>query len=143
MKYLDCVELIVEKEKYAKEERVAGYDAPAYDEDKTDRVTTITNSRDNEVKNFTVEKIWKDDDDRDGLRPTSIKVKLLCNSDLVEEVILNEGNEWTYTWKGLEVYGPSATSGVITNDYTVKEVLEAIVPFEEKYQRIWLSFELI
>jgi hypothetical protein len=43
----------------------------------------------------TVRKIWKDDGNRDGLRPAAITVNLLANGVKKTSVTLNEANNWT------------------------------------------------
>ena len=61
---------------------------------------TITNSRDAEITEVTVVKVWNDADNQDGKRPEELKVTL-SNGTVVT---LNEANEWTATIEGLPVY---------------------------------------
>ena len=55
-------------------------------------------------------KIWYDDNDRDGIRPQSVQLKIYENSlsTLVKNVIVDAngstGNEWTWTVEDLPVY---------------------------------------
>lgn len=55
-------------------------------------------------------KIWDDDNDRDGIRPQSVQLKIYENSlsTLVKNVIVDAngstGNEWTWTVEDLPVY---------------------------------------
>ncbi len=54
----------------------------------------------------TVEKVWKDGDNRDHVRPESITVQLYEEVDgnrkaSGEAVTLNQGNHWSYTWENL------------------------------------------
>lgn len=61
---------------------------------------------------FTVTKKWKGDTDNN--RPESITVRLMNHGTAYgDEVILNEANNWTYTWKDLPTAGA---------DYTAEEV---------------------
>lgn len=48
-----------------------------------------------------VEKVWEDDNDRDGLRPDSLTVGLFIGdaADPIQTVVLNDENEWEYTFK--------------------------------------------
>ena len=71
-----------------------------------DGVTTITNSL---SVDLTVKKEWNDSNDRDGLRPKSLKVQLLADGEAVsgKTVTLNAANSWSATLKGL----PSSKDG--------------------------------
>ena len=63
---------------------------------------TITNTREANIIDVTVTKEWVLNG-KHHEAPESITVQLLCNGDPVngEEVILNEENDWTYTWQDL------------------------------------------
>ncbi|MBQ2835818.1 MAG: Cna B-type domain-containing protein [Clostridia bacterium] len=78
---------------------------------------TITNIHIPEKNEIKVTKVWKDDDNLDGLRPTSITVTLYKNgSETNQKLTLDESNNWTGTFKDLYKY----ENGSIVN-YTVKE----------------------
>lgn len=64
----------------------------------------------------TVQKVWADNDDQDGIRPKSITVKF---SDGTEE-ILNDGNKWTATRTDLPLYDENGEE--ITYSWTEPEV---------------------
>ena len=65
--------------------------------------TAITNTHETEQVSYTVTKAWVDDNNRDNLRPESIKVQLNADGEKYgDEVVLNEANGWTYTWEGLD-----------------------------------------
>ena len=49
----------------------------------------------------TVRKIWQDDGNLMS-RPENIRVQLLENGQVVEAVMLDEENGWSYPWQGLE-----------------------------------------
>ncbi len=51
----------------------------------------------------TARKFWDDNDDQDGIRPDSVKVRLRKDDVVMEGtvVILNEENNWSYTWTDL------------------------------------------
>jgi len=70
-----------------------------------------------------VKKVWKDENNRDGLRPDSIRVRLYKNDKLTDQtVVLNESNGWEKTFKGL----PEKDSSGNTIKYTVKETNKRI-----------------
>ena len=56
-------------------------------------VTTLTNHHTPERTSATVRKVWDDDDNRDGIRPASLTVRLSNG----ESVTLDEANNWTAT----------------------------------------------
>ena len=49
---------------------------------------------------YEVAKIWDDDDDRDGLRPTKLSVDLMANGSKVDTKELT-GDSWSYKWENL------------------------------------------
>ncbi|WP_434309995.1 Cna B-type domain-containing protein [Hominifimenecus sp. rT4P-3] len=53
-----------------------------------------------ENEKLTVHKVWDDNGYPD--RPDSVQVHLLCNGTIHETVELNQDNQWTYTWDGLD-----------------------------------------
>ena len=65
------------------------------------------NTDDDKVTDFTVEKIWKDNNDAAGIRPGSITVYLYQGDEPYNNmsVTLNESNGWTYTWENLPIAG--------------------------------------
>ena len=70
------------------------------------------------VTTYTVNKVWDDADNQDGMRPDDVKVQLLANGeDEGNEVTLNEANNWTYTWKDLPLNENDRKI-----NYTVKEL---------------------
>ena len=90
----------------------------SYDEE-TDGYTTITNYYPTvDTVNSIVSKVWDDNNNQDGKRPTSIQVQL--NADGTPKrspVTLHEANDWSYTWSGLDKYDAGTE-----NEYTVKEI---------------------
>ena len=63
-------------------------------------ITTLTNTHVPEVVDATVKKVWDDEDDRDGIRPETLTVKL-SNGDTVT---LNAENNWEATVENLPKY---------------------------------------
>ena len=80
--------------------------------------TDITNSYTPGKTSVTVTKAWADANDRDGMRPASVKAQLYADGKpLGDPVELSEANSWTHTWTGL--FMKEAGKDVA---YTVKEV---------------------
>ncbi|MBR2792400.1 MAG: Cna B-type domain-containing protein [Erysipelotrichaceae bacterium] len=77
----------------------------------------VTNKHTPEKTTFTATKVWADDDDRDGVRPDSITAVLLKDGKEFDTQVLDESNEWTYTWTGLDKYKNHGT----LISYTVEE----------------------
>ena len=104
--------------KYTVEEVVPeGYTASYNTE--TEGKTIITNTHTPEETTYSVEKVWNDNNNQDGKRPTSIQVQLKANGSNKGEVIaLSSNNNWKNTWTNLPKYenGKEIT-------YTVEEVV--------------------
>ena len=104
------------------EEAVAGY------------VTTIegfviTNTHTAEKTGISASKVWNDEDDQDGKRPSFVTVHLLANGEHTGLTqILSEENGWTASWTNLDKY----VNGALVN-YTVHE--EAVEGYYTTYQR--------
>lgn len=72
------------------------------------------------VRNVTVRKVWNDNNDQDGIRPSTITVALYQNGAQMSveyNRTLSAANNWTATWEGLPL---QVDSQAVT--YTVKEV---------------------
>ena len=85
----------------------------------------ITNTRAPETIDIPVVKIWDDMDNNDGVRPSSIDVRLLADDVEVQEATLTAENNWTYEFTDLLVYRDGGTEIVysieelnIPNEYT-------------------------
>lgn len=65
-----------------------------------DQDVVITNTYSHEEVSVTVQKVWDDNNNQDGIRPQSVKVKLNTG----DEVILSEDNDWTATISNLPKY---------------------------------------
>ena len=77
---------------------------------------TITNTHEKELTEVTVNKKWNDDNNRDGIRPDSIKVDLKANGKVVKTATIKASDNWTYTFTNLDKY----SNGKEIN-YTVEE----------------------
>ena len=100
-----------------KEENVPeGYTLSIDDKDPAHPV--LTNKHEPNVTQVQVTKKWDDGDDKDGLRPKTIKVQLYADGKKAGEVVeLSEDNKWTYTFTDLV---EKANGKAIS--YTVEEV---------------------
>ncbi|MBO4792285.1 MAG: Cna B-type domain-containing protein, partial [Clostridia bacterium] len=80
-----------------------GYTLTKTETDETGCITTLTNSYTPDKISINVEKQWRDDDNRDGLRPQSIHVQLKADGKAFgEPVELSEANNWKHTWTELD-----------------------------------------
>ena len=79
---------------------------------------TLTNKHEIESTALNVKKVWDDAGNADGLRPASVKVKLLADGKAAgQPVELSAANEWKHAWGDL----PKLADGK-TIKYTVAEV---------------------
>ena len=95
-----------------KEEKINGY-STEYSED------TLTVKNILEMTEITVNKVWEDDNNRDGIRPESITLHILQNGTEMTDLktTVTEQDGWSYTWKNL----PETDSDGNAYTYTVKE----------------------
>ena len=83
---------------------------------------TITNTHTPGVTSVSVNKVWDDKDNQDGLRPESVVIELLKNGESLDPqqtVTLSEENHWTGTFNNL----PVKENGVEI-EYTVREITQ-------------------
>ena len=80
-------------------------------------IFTITNTHVTELINITVEKVWTDNDNQDGVRPENVTVNLIRNQTIIRVTVLNDTNNWTFTFLDLDKY---ENNGTLIN-YTVNE----------------------
>ena len=79
---------------------------------------TVTNTHEVEKTSVSASKVWSDNDDQDGVRPSSVTVQLYADDVASgDPVMLNAANSWKHTWSDL---AKNAAGKAIT--YTVKEV---------------------
>ncbi|MBR3113036.1 MAG: Cna B-type domain-containing protein, partial [Methanobrevibacter sp.] len=55
------------------------------------------------LKNITVKKVWDDNNNQDGVRPLNVTVVLLADTVEYKRTVLNESNNWTFTFTNLPV----------------------------------------
>ncbi|MBR4971563.1 MAG: Cna B-type domain-containing protein, partial [Oscillospiraceae bacterium] len=85
--------------------------------ERTITTNVVSNGHTPETTGFTVNKVWQDANNQDGIRPSSITVNVYGNGKLVTSVVLTDVNDWTYTLTGLDKYEDGAE--IV---YTVEEV---------------------
>ena len=65
---------------------------------------TITNSHDPEKINISGTKVWNDNNDQDGKRPTKITVQVLKGEQVVAEVEVSAETDWKFEFNDLPKY---------------------------------------
>ncbi len=80
---------------------------------------TVTNSHTPETIEVAGTKTWDDADDQDGKRPPSVTVHLFADGTEIDDtfVVLDENDEWTFSFDGLEKYRDGGTK----IEYTISE----------------------
>ncbi len=79
----------------------------------------VTNTYSPEQTSVSVRKVWKDNNNQDGIQPESITVKLLADGKAIgDPQTLSGGNNWTYTFTDLDKYRDGGEEIV----YTIEEV---------------------
>ena len=64
----------------------------------------VTNTHELEKTSITVNKVWNDSNDQDGIRPGSITVYLKANGETKRSVSVSATSGWTYTFENLDKY---------------------------------------
>ena len=77
----------------------------------------ITNTYNPGAVNKTVQKVWVDHNNQDGIRPKNITVILKADGAEIDRQVITEAQNWTYTWKDL----PERQDGR-TIAYTLEEL---------------------
>ncbi len=96
--------------------KVDGYEAEVID----GTTTTITNVHVPETVEVNGEKTWNDNDNQDGIRPTSIKINLLADGEVVDSVEVTEADEWK--WSFTDLPKNKNVNGVVSEIvYTITE----------------------
>lgn len=98
----------------AEENEIPGYTTSI---EKTDTGYVFTNTHIPETVTVTVDKVWKDAENQDGLRPDAIHIRLISN-DIEKDAYLDAESDWHLDFKGLPKYRDHG----ILNEYSVQEV---------------------
>ena len=94
---------------------------------KNGNVTTLTNTYAPEKVSITGTKTWNDANNQDGKRPTSIKISLFANGNVVKSLDVTAATNWTYSFTDLPKYEAGTEI-----KYTVGE--EAVADYETKVE---------
>ena len=68
--------------------------------------TTITNTLNPQYMSISGHKTWNDDDNAAGLRPESITVRLMRDGVVIDEMVVTEADNWSYTFADLPTSDP-------------------------------------
>ena len=98
----------------AEENEIPGYTTSI---EKTDTGYVFTNTHIPETVTVTVDKVWEDSENQDGLRPNTINIKLVSNG-VVKDAYLDADSNWHLKFEGLPKYRDHG----ILNEYSVQEV---------------------
>ena len=108
---------------------------PNYSTKYSSKNLTIYNAYPPEV-DINVEKVWDDQEDRDGIRAESVEVQLyadnqefIVDGENIGKVELNESNNWQYEWPYLEKYNNNGEEIV----YTIEELTQ-LPKYTTKYK---------
>ena len=92
----------------------------------------ITNSHTPEQVKVSGQKVWDDADDQDGKRPTSITVKVMDGSTVVDTLEVTAANGWKFESKDLPKYRNGQEIA-----YTLKE--DAVAQYETKIDKFTIT----
>lgn len=98
----------------AEENEIPGYTTTI---EKTDTGYVFTNTHIPETVTVTVDKVWDDSENQDGIRPDTIHIKLVSNG-IVKDAYLDADSNWHLEFDGLPKYRDHG----ILNEYSVQEV---------------------
>lgn len=117
------------------EDAVNGYTGKITTDD-TGYILSITNTHAPETIRKTVTKTWDDGNDRDGIRPTNVKIELYGTDGTRRTQYLTKDNHWSYSFENLPKYQNEGT--IIL--YTIKE--EAVEGYTQKSVTTTAGFDL-
>ncbi len=101
---------------------------------KNGTVTTLTNTYAPEKVSITGIKTWNDANNQDGKRPTSIKISLFANGNVVKSLDVTAATNWTYSFTDLPKYEAGTEI-----KYTVGE--EAVADYETKVEGYNITYD--
>ena len=117
------------------EDAVNGYTGKITTDD-TGYILSITNTHAPETIRKTVTKTWDDGNNRDGIRPTNVKIELYGTDGTHRTQYLTQDNHWSYSFENLPKYQNEGT--IIL--YTIKE--EAVDGYTKKSVTTTAGFDL-
>lgn len=71
------------------------------------------------ITEYTVTKIWENENAAEQERPVSVTVEIYCDGELAETVELNEDNDWSYSWTDTEEHQWNVKEKEVPEHYTV------------------------
>ena len=93
---------------------------------------TISNKHETEKIKVSVEKIWDDEENQDGMQPTSISVQLKADgANVGDPVTLSEENSWAYAWNNLDKYKDGKEIVYSVEETSVPDGYKNTVTFEK------------
>ena len=108
------------------EEAVAGYESSIDN-------FTITNSHDPEKINISGTKVWNDNNDQDGKRPTKITVQVLKGEQVVAEVEVSAETGWKFEFKDLPKYENGTEITYVLKEVSVEHYTTEVTGKDGKY----------
>lgn len=117
------------------EDAVNGYTGKITTDD-TGYILSITNTHAPETIRKTVTKTWDDGNNRDGIRPTNVKIELYGTDGTRRTQYLTKDNHWSYSFENLPKYQNEGT--IIL--YTIKE--EDVDGYTQKSVTTTAGFDL-
>ena len=92
-------------------DRLEGYDVSYAEVSQGSGIWMITNTHKPELEDVIFTKFWEDEDNQDGVRPTTVTINLFANGLLKKSIMLSEehmyeddANTWLYTFEELPKY---------------------------------------
>lgn len=80
-----------------------------------------------ETTDFTIKAEWKDDNNKDGMRPDSTKVSVLKNDEAFADITLDKANGWKHDYTGLPVKDENGEKIEYSISVTAPDGYEAVV----------------
>ncbi|MCY7103171.1 Spy0128 family protein [Streptococcus oralis] len=108
------------------EEAVAGYKSSIDN-------FTITNSHDPEKINISGTKVWNDNNDQDGKRPTKITVQVLKGEQVVAEMEVSAETDWKFEFKDLPKYEKGKEITYVLKEVSVEHYTTEVTGKDGKY----------
>ena len=121
-----------------------------------DGIDALVNYYDSAKVSVAVKKLWKDENNSDGLRPTGLKMELLADGELTgKSVNLNADNNWVgqidqlpkrkdgkeivYTWKEPNVVGYTLTGTSISGSLTTLTNTHEAEKTTVEVKKVWVD----
>ena len=128
--------VVVEKGEIEKIEEVEGIWTKIYNlifgKDSAMTGDTLEVANPPEKTSIPVEKVWKDDNNRDGKRPNSITVKLLADEkETGKALVLDADNNWSETFTELDAYRDGKPVAYTVEEVSVKDYTSKIIKGED------------